>query len=190
MVEDGLQAEDFDAAIRLAAIVVGLEIVSLLGQWVGRRRLSYFAGFSILRIRQRMFYKLSRLPLKFFDREPQGRIVVRLTHDVEGVEEFFYFDTGRLTNAFFSATLAFTEMMTDYRLGFFMLISVIPAVILILLNKGRVRDVNRGMSVGSSALNSKLSEFLSGLTGLGLLVLENGVKMSSKKRSMITTMPS
>src|SRR4030067_1932785 len=49
--------------------------VSLIGQRV------------ILNIRTEMFGRLQRLPVSFFDRTPTGRLMTRLTSDVEALQE-------------------------------------------------------------------------------------------------------
>ncbi len=164
MVEQGLVPVDKDAAIKFALYVVALEVLALGTQWIGRKILASCSSETIYLIRQKLFRHLQVLPIQYYDRQPQGRIVTRITHDVEGVEEFFTSSLGRLISALFSAGIALIAMlMTDFYLGGILVLSTIPCVLYIYFTKAKMRHVNRQMSRHSSGLNAKLSEFLSGL---------------------------
>src|SRR3989337_3963085 len=69
-------------ALYLAAVAGGMAFlylqmftVSIIGQRV------------ILHLRTEMFGRIQRLPVSFFDRTPTGRLMTRLTSDVEGLQE-------------------------------------------------------------------------------------------------------
>jgi ATP-binding cassette, subfamily B, multidrug efflux pump len=174
MVEHGLSPENRSMAFSFAYWVVGLELSVLGVQYFGSRILSQSSSETIYLIRQKLFRHLQSLPLNYYDRQPQGRIVTRITHDVEGIEEFFTSSLGRLVLAMFMATIALTAMlMTDLFLGTILVLTTIPSLIFIFMTKERVRNVNRRMSKNSSALNSKLSEYLSGMDVIRSYGLEN-----------------
>jgi ATP-binding cassette subfamily B multidrug efflux pump len=117
------------------------------------------------------------LPMSFYDRQPQGRIVTRVTHDVEGMEDFFVSSLGRLSSAIFFATTSIIAMcVTDLKLGLILISSVIPAIIFIYTTRNAVRKVNRRMTKSSSAANSKLAELISGLEVIRSFGLEDWSK--------------
>lgn len=174
MVEHGLVPKDRDAAIWFAFAVVGLELAVLVIQWLGTRILSSCSSETIYLIRKKLFSHLQNLPLGYYDRQPQGRIVTRITHDVEGIEEFFTSSLGRLVTAMFSAGVALVAMLvTDWRLGWLLVLSTVPSILFIVFTKDRIRNANRRMSKNSSALNAKLSEYLSGIDVIRSLGLES-----------------
>ena len=68
------------AALLVAQFVIGYAqswITSMVGQWTMRD------------VRLNIFTCLQRLPLKFFDRTPIGRLMARNTSDVDALNEFF-----------------------------------------------------------------------------------------------------
>jgi ABC-type multidrug transport system fused ATPase/permease subunit len=164
LVEDGLLRKAFNESYFWALLIIGFEVSSLAFQWFGRRVLVVNSSATILDIRKKLFTHIQKLPLSFYDKQPQGRVITRITHDVEGVEEFFTSTIGRFVNAIFMAIISGTAMcLTDLRIGLILICSMLPAVALVYLTKGKVRVVNRKMSKLSSKLNSKLNEYLSGI---------------------------
>jgi ABC-type multidrug transport system fused ATPase/permease subunit len=102
--------------------------------------------------------------MQYYDRQPQGRIVTRVTHDVEGIEEFFTSSLGNLISASMMTMLAVAAMIiSNFKLGTVMTLSIIPSLILILKTKDFLRNSNRRVSKFSSAINAKLSEYLNGM---------------------------
>ncbi|OUR97771.1 hypothetical protein A9Q84_06105 [Halobacteriovorax marinus] len=174
LVEYGLFPKDFDLSLFWASLIIGCEAVGLALQWFGRRILVLNSSETILDIRKKLFSHIQKLPLGFYDKQPQGRVITRITHDVEGVEEFFTSTIGRFVNAFFMATISGAAMcLTDLKLGLILIASMLPAVVLVYTTKNMVRKVNRNMSKLSSALNSKLNEYLNGIDVIRSYGLEN-----------------
>ncbi len=164
LVEEGLLKKAFDDSYFWAILIVLCEVAALVLQWCGRRILVLNSSETILDIRKKLFAHIQKLPLSFYDKQPQGRVITRITHDVEGVEEFFTSTIGRFVNAGFMAIISGTAMcLTNFRIGIILICSMLPAVLLVYLTKNKVRVVNRRMSKLSSALNSKLNEYLSGI---------------------------
>jgi ABC-type bacteriocin/lantibiotic exporter with double-glycine peptidase domain len=54
-------------------------------------------------------------------------------------------------------------VFSDFKLGIIMVLTIIPSIILMFKTKDFLRDSNRRVSKYSSAINAKLSEFLSGI---------------------------
>ncbi|WP_417336377.1 ABC transporter ATP-binding protein [Halobacteriovorax marinus] len=174
LVEDGLLPKDFNRSYLWAGVIILCEVMALALQWFGRRILIINSSETILDIRRKLFAHIQKLPLGFYDKQPQGRVITRMTHDVEGVEEFFTSTIGRFVNAGFMAIISGTAMcITNLRLGLILVASMLPAVLLVYLTKNKVRVVNRRMSKLSSALNSKLNEYLSGIDVIRSYGLEN-----------------
>ena len=130
LVEEGLLKKETSSSMMWAFAIIIFEVSALLLQWFGRRILVTNASSTILDIRKSLFHFIHKLPLGFYDRQPQGRVITRLTHDVEGIEEFFTSTIGRFVNAIFMATLSAIAMcVTDLRLGLILVFSMIPAVV-------------------------------------------------------------
>jgi len=173
LIEEGLIQENQTKAFQFSALIIFFELFSMLFIWLGRKTLSFEASRVIYDIRKKLFNKLQNLPMSFYDRQPQGRIVTRVTHDVEGIEDFFTSGLGNMLSAFITTVLSVVAMLaTDLKLGLIMAISIIPSIILTFITKNLLRDSNRRVSKFSSAINSKLSEFLSGIEVIRAFGLE------------------
>ena len=177
LVQWGFVEKDVNAAFFYASLILGCEALALGLMWAGRRWLVRTSSLTILKIREQLFEHLQWLPMEYYDRQPEGRVVTRLTHDVEGLENFFTHSLGRLANALFMVFIAALAMLvTDFKLGGILVLAMFPAAFFIYLTRTKVRHVNREMSKCSSALNSKLSEFLSGLEVIRSMGLESWSK--------------
>ncbi len=164
LVELGLIPGDKSVSYNFALSIILMEVISLIFMWYGRKLISLNSGLSIFSVRLALFEHLQKLPIGFYDRQPQGRVVTRVTHDVEGIEEFFTGSLGRLLNSAFMAMLAIIAMVvTDFKLGMILIISIIPSLFFIYATRGWIRSANRRLSKSSSMLNAKLSEFINGL---------------------------
>lgn len=178
LVEKGLIPYDLGASFRFSSIIILLEFFSLTSMWMGRKYLCLNSSLTILEIRKVIFNHLQGLPIGFYDRQPLGRIVTRVTHDIEGMEEFFTATLGRIINALFIAFMALIAMLvTDLKLGFILALSVAPAFYFVFITRSFVKKVNRNLSKTNSAVNSKLSELLNGME----VIRSNGLEDWSKK---------
>lgn len=95
VVDQGIVGKDVNAIKRLALILMSLH---LLG-WVGGRTrvwLSAVIGQGVLfDLRDDLFSHIQRLSLRFYDKHPVGRIMSRITSDVESIARLL--NTGLVT---------------------------------------------------------------------------------------------
>lgn len=179
LVEKGLLNRDVHLTIYFVVAIVSFELFALLMSWFGSRWLAKTSSKTILSIREKLFTHIQKLPMTYFDRSPQGRVVTRLTHDVEGLEKFFTSSLGRLGQSFFMAIIAAMAMLwTHFYLGALLILSMIPAIAFIHFTRYHVRDLFREISKFSSAVNARLSEFISGID----VIRSFGVEKWSKNR--------
>lgn len=177
LLEKGLMARDQSKSILFAAMILGLEIGSIFFIWSGRKILAEAASKVIFSVRKNLFSKLQDLPLQYYDRQPQGRIVTRITHDVEGIEDFFTSGLGNLISASMMTILAVAAMIvSNTKLGLVMTFSILPSILLMIKTKDFLRDSNRRVSKFSSAINAKLSEYLNGVDVIRTYGLEKWSK--------------
>ncbi len=176
-VEDGLIKEDYKIATTFGIVVIVLEALSLLSYWLGRVLLTNASSKAILFIRKTLFKHIHRLPISYYDRTPLGRTVTRITHDVEGIEDFFSGSLGRMFRSSFIVIIAVVAMVaTDLTIGLILILSMLPAVALTLLVRKPVRLANREMARRNSAINARLSEFIGGINVIRILGLEKWSK--------------
>ena len=88
-VDDSIANKDYESLL----IIVMILIASLVFQAVVQYALTYFTQLMgqkiIYDLRVRVFSHIQKLSLKYFDKTPIGKIVTRVTNDVEALNELF-----------------------------------------------------------------------------------------------------
>jgi len=146
-------------ALLLLALVV--EFVTSYGQtW-----LTSLLGQRVMRdLRMEIFGHLQWLSVSFFDRNPAGRLITRVTSDVETLNELFTSGVvSGLGDLFTLVAISVAMLIMDWRLALASF-AVIPFVVMVsgLFRKG-VRNTYRDIRVRLARINSFLQERLTGM---------------------------
>jgi ATP-binding cassette subfamily B protein len=131
------------------------------------------AQYSLSDLRLALFSRVERLPMAFFDRTPAGRLVSRMTTDIDAINEMF--SSGSLTLFIDLLTLGgIVAIMFAFnaRLAFWALCVVPPLLLVINFFRVRMRLVFREIRDRLAALNAYLSEALSGMAVIQLFTRE------------------
>ncbi len=150
-------------------LLVG-EVLSFYGQFYLTMMV---AQYSLSDLRLALFRHVERLPMAFFDRTPVGRLVSRMTTDIDAINEMF--SAGSLTLFIDFLTLAgiVVIMFTfNVRLAVWSLCAVPPLLAVINFFRVRMRIVFREIRDRLAALNAYLSEALSGMAVVQLFAHE------------------
>ena len=116
------------------------------------------------RIRDDLFAHAMALSLRFHDRTPVGKLLTRLTSDVDALAEVFGSGAvGVLADLVTLLVIAVTIISIEWRLGLLLLVSQVPVVLGILWLQGRFRKANYRVREELSQLNADLQENLQGL---------------------------
>jgi ATP-binding cassette subfamily B protein len=116
------------------------------------------------RIRNDLFAHAMALSLRFHDRTPVGKLLTRLTSDVDALAEVFGSGAvGVLADLVTLLVIAVTMISIEWRLGLLLLVSQVPVVLGILWLQGRYRTANYRVREELSQLNADLQENLQGL---------------------------
>jgi ATP-binding cassette subfamily B multidrug efflux pump len=116
------------------------------------------------RIRDDLFAHAMALSLRFHDRTPVGKLLTRLTSDVDALAEVFGSGAvGVLADLVTLAVIAATMITIEWRLGLLLLISQVPVTLGILWLQKRYRKANYRVREELSQLNADLQENLQGL---------------------------
>ena len=116
------------------------------------------------RIRDDLFAHAMALSLRFHDRTPVGKLLTRLTSDVDALAEVFGSGAvGVLADLVTLLVIAVTMISIEWRLGLLLLVSQVPVVLGILWLQGRFRKANYRVREEPSQLNADLQENLQGL---------------------------
>jgi ATP-binding cassette subfamily B protein len=153
----------------LAAVFVGsllaaaaLEYLrTLLTTWIGQK--------VMLDIRGQVFSRLQRLELAFFDRNPVGRLMTRVTSDVEVLNEMFTSGVVTIFGDIFTIGAIVTAMLLlDWRLAL-VSFAVLPLVFFAaMIFRRKVRTAYRDIRTRLARINAFLQERI---TGIGVVKL-------------------
>ena len=116
------------------------------------------------RIRNDLFSHSMSLSLRFHDKMPVGKLLTRLTSDVDALSEVFGSGAvGVLADFVSLIVISITMILIDWRLGFLLLIIQIPVTLFILWLQKRYRIQNYKVREELSQLNANFQENLQGL---------------------------
>ena len=153
---------------RAIQLIVSLVLVSVLL----RLALQGVQSFNIqalgqrltARIREDLFQHALALSLRFHDGMPVGKLLTRLTSDVDALAEVFGSGAvGVLGDLVSLVVIATTMLLIDWRLGLLLLFTQVPVTIAVLWLQRRYRMANYRVREELSQLNSDFQENLQGL---------------------------
>ena len=144
----------------LAALVLGFTVAYLqirVMQRVGQE--------TMYDLRKEVFAHLQRLPMSFYDRSPVGRLVTRVTTDVDALNELFAAGFVTMINdVCLLACIIVLLLVLDWRLAL-AAFAVLPFIVLTtLLFRTQVRDANRRIRTAIARINAFLQEHISGMS--------------------------
>ena len=115
-------------------------------------------------IRNDLFSHSMSLSLRFHDKMPVGKLLTRLTSDVDALSEVFGSGAvGVLADFVSLIVISITMILIEWRLGLLLLIIQIPVTLFILWLQKRYRKENYKVREELSQLNSNFQENLQGL---------------------------
>ena len=124
-------------------------------------------------LRQDLFEHLETRPSSFYDKVPVGRLMTRVTNDVEALFEMLR-GFGSLIGEFIPFFVALAIMFSASIKLTLILLTLIPVVwVVTFIFKGATREIFREVRDSVSALNQRLQESLSGIQVVQLSVRES-----------------
>jgi ATP-binding cassette subfamily B protein len=115
-------------------------------------------------MRNGIFGHLQRLPMSYFDRNPVGRLVTRVTTDVDALNDLFAAGVVTMINdLFLLVVMAVLLFRIDVRLALATL-AVLPGILVVtFIFRHYVREANRKIRTAIARINSFLQEYISGM---------------------------
>ena len=78
---------DFDAVGRVLLLVLGIYVAASLLMWLQGFLLNDVVQSAVRRMRDDVEAKIHRLPLSYFDRQPRGELLSRVTNDIDNLSQ-------------------------------------------------------------------------------------------------------
>ncbi len=125
-------------------------------------------------LRKEIFLHLQRLEMAFFDRNPVGRLVTRVTTDVDVLNDLFSSGVVAIFGDFFTLmSIVIVMLAVNWKLAL-LTFSVLPMIFLVTAwFRQAVRESYRRIRVAIARINAYLQEHLIGMAVLQLFNREN-----------------
>jgi ATP-binding cassette subfamily B protein len=164
VIDVALPRRDVAAAAQMAALFAGALTLSFIASY-GETLLTSLLGQKVMRdLRHELFAHLQELPVAFFDRNPVGRLITRVTSDVESLNELFTAGVvSGMGDLFTLVAISVLMIIVDWRLALASF-AVIPFVWMTSsLFQRAVRSAYREIRTRLARINAYLQEHITGM---------------------------
>src|SRR6476660_8031279 len=164
-----LSSNAFTGIAQIAALYVGLLVFSFLLEYLQTYYMQWTGQMVMFDLRSQIFRHLQRMHIGFYDRNPVGRLVTRVTSDVDALNEMFTAGVVSIFEDVFVLLGIIVIMMTmNWKLAL-MTFAVLPFITwATMIFRVKVRDSYRRIRVAIARINSYLQEAVSGMLVLQL----------------------
>jgi ATP-binding cassette, subfamily B, multidrug efflux pump len=169
----------------LVSIVYLLVLIfDFLAQYIQIRIMQRVGQQTMYDMRAGIFAHLQRLPMSYYDRNPVGRLLTRVTTDVDALNDLFAAGVVTMINDFFLlAVMAAVLFKIDWRLALDTL-AVLPCILVVtFVFRHYVRDANRHIRTAIARINSFLQEYISGMGIVQIFNREQKARAEFAKRN-------
>ncbi len=156
---------------------------ALLGSF-GQVYLTAYTGQLVMkRLRLSLFNHTIHQSPSFLGNQAVGRLVTRVTNDVETINEFFSSVLSQLArNVGLMIAVIVTMFSLNSRLAGIVLLTMLPVVVVTEIFRRIARETFRKVRRAVSAVNAYLSEYISGMSVVQLFVQQNRSRRDFRQR--------
>jgi len=159
-------------------------VFDFLAQYAQIRIMQRVGQQTMYDMRRGIFAHLQRLPMNYFDRNPVGRLVTRVTTDVDALNDLFAAGVVTMINdLFLLVVMAGLLFKIDWRLALDTL-AVLPLILIVtFVFRHYVREANRKIRTAIARINAFLQEYISGMSVVQLFNRERKAMQDFGKRN-------
>ncbi|MGB7283647.1 MAG: ABC transporter ATP-binding protein [Candidatus Acidiferrum sp.] len=135
-------------------------------------------------MRREIFAYIQRLPMSYFDRNPVGRLVTRVTTDVDALNDLFAAGVVTMINDFFLLVVMAAFLFYKDRGLALDAFAALPFIFVVTYFFRRfVRDANRRVRTAIARINAFLQEYISGMGVVQLFNRERKARIKFEGRN-------
>ncbi len=164
-VDEDIANKDPEGLLNTALLFLGLMLVRGVVQYLNTYLTQWIGQQTIFDLRMEVFRHLQRLGVRFYDRNPIGRLITRVTNDIEVLNEMF--SSG--------IVMVFTDVFTIIGILYFMFsmnwelalisMSVLPVLFYgTFLFRKKAREAYREVRLQIARINTFMQEHITGMT--------------------------
>lgn len=169
-IDNGIRHRDLAHLDRVAALYFCVLLIGFGLGYLQTQIMQRVGQHIMLDLRLELFRHLQRLPIRYYDRTPVGRLVTRVTNDVDVLNELFTSGVVTMIGDFFTLIgilIAMGQLNAELLAVAF---SVLPLIFLVTVTfRSKVRKSFRDIRTQLARLNTFLNENLSGMGTVQML---------------------
>jgi ATP-binding cassette subfamily B multidrug efflux pump len=154
---------------QIATLYIGLLLFSFLLEYLQTYYMQWAGQKTMFDMRAQIFRHLQRMHIGFYDKNPVGRLVTRVTTDVDAVNEMFTSGVVSIfEDVFVLAGIIAIMLRMDWKLALITFAALPLIGIATKIFRDKVRDSYRRIRVAIARINAYLQEHVSGMVVLQL----------------------
>ncbi|MFP4457370.1 MAG: ABC transporter ATP-binding protein [Clostridia bacterium] len=163
-IDNAIPDKDLSALNMIGFAYLGLRLVMLIGSYLREILLNKVGQSIIYDIRKQLFDHIQRLSLRFFDGRPAGKVMVRITNDVDNLNQLLTSGLIQVINDIVTLIMIMGVMIyMSWRLALFSFV-ILPVLFYIaLVLRNYVRESWRDVRRKRATMNAFLQESISGM---------------------------
>lgn len=160
-----LPTDPYQGITRLAAIWLGALVSAYLFEFIQVYLMQWTGQKVMFDLRRDIFRHMQRMHIGFFDNHAVGRLVTRLTSDVDAINEMFTAGVLAIVDDFFNLTIMAGVMLTINWWLALIAFAVLPLILVVTrLFRDSVRESYRRVRAAIARINSFTQEHVSGMS--------------------------
>lgn len=160
-----LPAEPYHGIKILAAIYLGALLSAYLFEFIQTYLMQWMGQKIMFDLRRDIFRHMQRMHIGFFDTHAVGRLVTRLTSDVDAINEMFTAGVLAIVDDFFNLTIMAIVMLTINWWLALIAFAVLPLILIVTrMFRDSVRESFRRVRAAIARINSFTQEHISGMS--------------------------
>ncbi|MGA2673595.1 MAG: ABC transporter ATP-binding protein [Terracidiphilus sp.] len=160
-----LPTDPYQGITRLAAIYMGALLSAYLFQFIQTYLMQWTGQKIMFDLRRDIFRHMQRMHIGFFDSHAVGRLVTRLTSDVDAINDMFTAGVLAIVDDFFNLVVMASVMLTINWWLALIAFAVLPLILVVTrLFRDHVRESYRRVRAAIARINSFTQEHVSGMS--------------------------
>jgi ATP-binding cassette subfamily B multidrug efflux pump len=177
-------SEAWRGVIFVSVVYLAVLVFDFLAQYVQIRIMQRVGQQTMYDMRSGIFARIQRLPMSYFDRNPVGRLVTRVTTDVDALNDLFAAGVITMINDFFLLTVMAAYLFYKDRRLALDAFAVLPFILVVTyFFRKFVRDANRRIRTAIARINAFLQEYISGMSVVQLFNRERKARIEFANRN-------
>ncbi len=160
-----LPTDPYQGITRLASIYLAVLLCAYLFEFVQIYLMQWTGQKLMFDLRRDIFRHMQRMHIGFFDTHSVGRLVTRITSDVDAINEMFTAGVLAIIDDFLNLAIMAALMLTiNWRLAL-LAFSVLPLILIVTrIFRDHVRESYRRVRTAIGRINSFVQEHISGMS--------------------------